>query len=91
MDWNDVIEAAYRVRQDLHIPQNFWAEACNVLGRSGAALCILLTDQAAQRTDNPVTKPAAYFKAMIKRAHTGNLHLHNSIFGILKREETDIV
>jgi hypothetical protein len=87
MDWNDVIEAAYRVRKDLHISQHFWAEACEALGRSGAALCILLTDQATQREDNPVTNPPAYFIAIIKRAHTGILNLHNSIFGILKREE----
>jgi hypothetical protein len=91
MSWMDIIEAAYRIRSELHISQQFWAQACSVLGRSGAAICVLLTDQATQRAKDPVTKPAAYFKAMIGRAHSGDLHLHKSIFGILKQggEEGD--
>lgn len=52
----------------------------------GAALCLLLTDHAALRTSDPVTKPAGYFMALINRAETGDLHLHRSIFTILKRE-----
>ncbi len=88
MDWNDLVEAAYQVKsKELHIPQDFWAEACEVLGRSGAAICVLLTDQAALRLDNPVKSPPAYFKSMVNRAKSGELHLQNSIFAHLKRGE----
>lgn len=52
-------------------------------------MCLLLTDQAMQREVDPVRQPGAYFRAMIQRARTGDLHLHNSIFGLLKREEGD--
>ena len=86
MNWNDFVEAAYRLKGDLHISQNSWSHACVTLGRTGAAICLLLTDQATSRADDPVTKPAGYFNAMINRAKTGELHLHNSIFGILKKE-----
>tara|TARA_X000000950_G_scaffold61782_1_gene75368 strand:+ start:8681 stop:10099 length:1419 start_codon:yes stop_codon:yes gene_type:complete len=86
MNWNDFVEAAYSLKGDLHISQNSWSHACVTLGRTGAAICLLLTDQATQRADDPVTKPAGYFNAMINRANTGELHLHNSIFGILKKE-----
>ena len=88
MNWNDFVEAAYSLKGDLHISQNSWSHACVTLGRTGAAICLLLTDQATTRADDPVTKPAGYFNAMINRAKTGELHLHNSIFGILKKEDS---
>ncbi len=84
--WQDLIEAAYRLRPELGISQKSWGKACVELGRTGAAICVLLTDQAALRLDDPVRKPAGYFNAMIQRATTGELHLHKSVFGILKRE-----
>lgn len=89
MEWGDFVEAAYNLKGELNISQQSWANACVVLGRGGAAICLLLTDQAAQREQKRVEKPAAYFNAMIKRAKTGDLKLHSSIFGILKREYAD--
>lgn len=86
MNWPDLIEAAYRLKPELHISQKCWGEACLTLGRAGAAVCLLLTDQATQRESDPVRKPGAYFRAMVKRSQTGELHLHNSVMGILKRE-----
>ena len=84
--WDTFIDAAYRLKGELGISQTAWASACQVLGRSGAALCVLLTDQATQREFNRAEKPAAYFNGMIDRARVGGLKLHNSIFGILKNE-----
>ncbi len=89
MEWGDFVEGAYGLKAELNISQQSWANACVVLGRGGAAICLLLTDQAAQREQKRVEKPAAYFNAMIKRAKTGDLKLHSSIFGILKREYGD--
>ena len=86
MNWHDVVTAAYSLKGELHISQNAWSHACVTLGRTGAAICLLLTDQACMRADDPVRKPAGYFNAMINRAKTGELHLNKSIFGILKRE-----
>jgi replication initiation protein RepC len=87
MNWHDVVTAAYSLKGELHISQNAWSHACVTLGRTGAAICLLLTDQATQRADDPVRKPAGYFNAMINRAKSGELHLNKSIFGILKRED----
>jgi hypothetical protein len=84
--WNDVIEGAYKLKSELNISQKSWGRACQVLGRSGAAICILLTDQGIERADDPVRMPAAYFNGMIAKAEAGELHLHASIFGILERE-----
>ncbi|MBL9170324.1 MAG: hypothetical protein JNN07_21490 [Verrucomicrobiales bacterium] len=87
MNWNDLVEAAYRLKSELQISQSNWGEACLTLGRIGATVCLVLTDQAMQRENDPVRKPGAYFRAMVNRAHTGELRLHSSVFGILKREE----
>lgn len=84
--WSEFVESAYNIKSELNISQKSWGQACQVLGRNGAAICILLTDHASQRIDDPVLKPAGYFNAMINRAREGELHLHNSIFGILSRE-----
>lgn len=86
LNWDDLVHAAYKMRPDLHISQESWGRACHTLTRYGAAICILLTDQATQRPENPVKKPAAYFNTMIARAKAGELHLHKSIFGLLKRD-----
>ena len=84
-NWSQLVEAAYLLRRDLGISQESWAEACQILGRNGAALCVLITDQASLRLDNPVRQPAAYFRAMIQRAKRGELQLYRSIFGLLQR------
>ncbi len=83
MTWYDLVEAANRLRIVLGISQTYWGEACQVLGRTGAALCLLVTDQAALREKAPVRVPAAYFRGMIMRARGGELRLQNSIFGLL--------
>ncbi len=83
--WPDLVEAAYRVRSELGISQASWGEACDLLGRTGAALCLLVTDRGALREVDPVLKPAAYFRSMIGRGRNGELRLHSSIFGLLER------
>ncbi len=86
-DWNDLHEAAFRVRRDLRISQQSWGDACQTLGRSGAAVCVLITDRAVERTEDPVRKPAAYLRAMVKRGRKGELRLHRSIFGLASTSE----
>lgn len=86
MTHSDFVEAAYQLKATLHISQNSWAHACTTLGRIGAAVCVILTDQGTLRDNDPVTKPGAYFNAMINRAKSGELHLHQSVMGHLKRE-----
>ena len=86
MNHSDFIEAAYKLKDKLGISQNSWGHACMTLGRIGAAVCVILTDQANLREENRVMKPGAYFNAMINRAKSGELKLHKSVMGHLKRE-----
>ncbi len=85
LNWSDVIDAAWCLRSTLGISQASWGEGCHILGRAGAALCLLLTDRALDRPDNPVLKPAAYFRALVKRAGKHELRLHNSVYGLLEQ------
>lgn len=84
-NWQDVIEAAAKRSRQLGISQRSWAHACHSVGRNAAATCVLITDQASQRPDNPAYQPAAYFRGMINRAGRGELQLHKSIFSLRGR------
>ena len=86
MNHGDFIEAAYQLKGQLGISQSSWGHACLTLGRVGAAVCVILTDQATLREENRVMKPGAYFNAMISRARAGELKLQQSVMGHLKRE-----
>lgn len=86
LEWGDLVQAAYKLKPELDISQASWGEACHTLGREGAAVCLLLTDHAMFRQENPVQKPGAYFRAMFKRARTSELNLHGAVFGLLKME-----
>jgi replication initiation protein RepC len=49
-------------------------------------------DQAMHREDDPVRRPNSYFRSMIRKAESGEFHLHKSVFGILKqgRGQSDV-
>jgi replication initiation protein RepC len=86
MNANDFVEAAYRLNRTLGISQSSWGHACMTLSRTGAAVCVILTDQANLREENRVMKPGAYFNAMVNRAKSGELKLHKSVMGKLRRD-----
>ena len=87
LTWADFIEAAFRLKNELNISQTSWGRGCEILGTSGAALSVLLTDHSTQRSFNPIENANGYFCAMMDRARSGELKLHNSIFGLLKNGE----
>ena len=88
VDWfTNCLDPAYAIKNELHISQASWSKACARLGETGAAICILITGQGAQREENRVMKPAAYFTGMTQKFERRELRLHNPIFGLLKTEE----
>lgn len=89
MNPGDFVEAAYKLNRTLGISQNSWGHACMTLSRIGAAVCVILTDQANLREENRVMKPGAYFNAMVNRAKAGDLKLHKSVMGMIRRANND--
>lgn len=75
------------LKPEFRINSRDGARRTSPVGRAGEAVCLLVTDQAMQREVDPFRQPGAYFRAMIQRARTSELHLHNSVMGILKWEE----
>ena len=80
---DDVVDAAKRLLPDLGISRAAWRYACQIVGPYPAALCVLVTDHAAAKRD--VVSPSGYFRAMAKRALSGELALDRSIFSFLNR------
>jgi hypothetical protein len=44
-----------------------------------------LIDHAMHREGNPVWKPTGYFRSILRKADSGELHRYQSIFGTLER------
>lgn len=87
MSWDDIVAAAHIYKNEIGIDQNLWGRGCAGLTRLGAAICVILTDHAVHRSENPIKNSAAYFQSLINKAEKGELRLHDSIFGLLSREE----
>ena len=87
LDWKDLVDAAQGLLPELGINKSAWNEACTVMGTTGAALCVLLTDHAALRPKDRVQNPGGYLRAMTQKAQRGELHLHRSVFGILSKNK----
>ena len=80
----DVITAAKGLLPELRIGGATWRYACELIGPYAAALCVLVADRAV--SERGIVYPAAYVRAMAKRALTGELALDRSLFGLAFRE-----
>jgi len=87
LSWEDLLDAAYQILPDLGINKATWWQSCQILGRHGAAICVMIIDQKAQDPHDPVRNPGGYLREMTARAKKGELNLHGSVFGLLKREK----
>lgn len=81
MSEEDLVEAARSLLVPLGINASAWREACGIIGPYPAALCVLITDRAA--AERGVDSPGGYFRAMARRALSGELNIDRSIFGLL--------
>lgn len=91
LTWAALVEAAHGCLADLGLNPALWREACGILGRNGAALCVIAIERGLDRPDGaaaePIANPGGYFRAMIARARSGELRLHRTIFALAGREE----
>jgi replication initiation protein RepC len=86
-DFSDIVDAAHALLPVLGIHKSAWGEACSILGRNGAAICVMIIDQKAQDPQINIRNPGGYLREMTARAKRGELNLHGSVFGLLKRGE----
>lgn len=88
--WTGLTEAMRERCALLDISQQDWAEGCAVLGRTGAALCVVVIEHKLTLTDErAIRRPASYFRAMVERGRERRLHLDRSLHAIARRQRGD--
>lgn len=85
--WHEIIQAAEKMLPLLRIKEHVWREACGTLGRTGAALCILIADARCHE----INSYSGFLRACVKKAENGELNLHKSIFGLMKKGEQQVM
>ena len=81
-DWAEIEDAAENLCPKLSIGSKMWWMAVTVMGRTAAAICVMLIDRIrCPDAEDPVRCPDAYLRGMTDRARGDRLHLHASVFG----------
>lgn len=81
----DLIEAAHDMLPYLGINYSAWAQAANLMGSEGAALCVLILDANRDQPSAPVKNPGGMLRAMTRRYQLGKLNLVGSLIGLSRR------
>lgn len=82
-DWRDIIDRGTLIRPMLGISEHAWSIACRDLGRETAAVAIAVLCGRRQE----IQKPGGWFRGVIAKAQTGELHLGKSVHALRKRNE----
>ena len=80
-----LVEAAAARVPHLGINITAWAAACDRMGRTKAAICILLLDANRDHAVNPVRNPGGALRGMIKAHNRGKLNIIGSLIGLHRR------
>jgi len=76
------VEAISLILNDLGIHPKAWQEACAVMGKSVAAIALLVVDRNRFHPKAPLRNPGGALRALARAARKGNLDLTRSVFGI---------
>lgn len=76
----DIIEAAYYLCNHLNIDQELWGQACILMGKYTAAICVAIITAKWER--GKIRNGGGVMRAMINRFQTGELHLDKSLYGL---------
>ena len=85
--WRAVISVAERRRHLLGVNADAWHCAVAVLGRSGAAIVVLIADANHCERGGAIKSAGGWVRAVTRRAQTGEANLCRSIFGLLARRK----
>ena len=83
--WAGFCNYAYERGAQLGMNRSAWALAERTIGRSGAALLVLIADVNSTERGGDIRSPAGWVRAMADKASRGEAHIHRSIFGILNK------
>lgn len=75
-----IIDAAEYVCTPLGISRHAWGQACIILGRYAAAVCVAVI--AAKHERGLIRSPGGVLRAMVSRHQSGELHLDRTLYGL---------
>lgn len=75
-----IIDAAEYVCTPLGISRHAWGQACVILGRYAAAVCVAVIAAKAER--GLIRSPGGVLRAMVSRHQSGELHLDRTLYGL---------
>ncbi|MEJ6396018.1 replication initiation protein RepC [Gymnodinialimonas sp. 2305UL16-5] len=81
----DFVGAAMARLQPLGVHPSAWDEAVDLVTPETAALCILIIDAHLNSGDIAILNNGAYFRGMVRKARSGDLHIIRSLIGIAER------
>ena len=81
--WADISEAAYEIRSHLGISQHAYGQACQILGRAGAATVIAAIS--AKHDAGAIRSPGGLLRHMVNAHVSGSLRLDRTLFGLVDK------
>lgn len=79
-NWAEISDAAYEIRSHLGISQHAYGQACQVLGRAGAATAIAVIS--AKHEAGQVRSAGGLLRYMVDAHRNGTLRLDRTLFGL---------
>jgi replication initiation protein RepC len=84
--WPDIVDAADWLRSDLGVSKSLWGEACLAMGRDLAAVAIAVITT---KEPGEVKNPGGYFRGMLAKHLTGELHLERTVWRLRRAIDPD--
>ena len=81
--WAALVDVLHMHLENLEISPQAWGAACQSLGRYGAAVSVAIIAAKGER----IEKPDRYLRSMVYRAHEGELHLNQSVWGQVRKQQ----
>ncbi|POF27758.1 plasmid replication protein RepC [Roseibium marinum] len=88
-NWSSLDRAAATAAAWIGVSPSLWANLRGEIGSAAAAVSIVLVERRMTDPDNPISSPGGYLRGMLAKAGRGQLHLHRSVFGLLKQAQPE--
>src|SRR5262249_42651260 len=85
-NWSDIVDAADWLRGELGVSKSLWDQACITMGRNRAAMALALITT---KEPGEIKNPGGYFRRMLEKDTTGDLHLDSSFWGLRHTSHPD--
>ena len=88
LSWAALDRAATKAAAYLGVSPALWTSLRAEIGPAAASVCIVITERRITDPVRPVENPGGFVRGMHERARKGKLHLHKSIFGLVKSDQS---